>query len=47
VFELAVDQIAEITGILVAKLETSAPAKNREQEAEKARVRVVKRFSRA
>jgi len=42
-FELAVYRIAEITGTLVANLETSAPPKNREREAEKAKARAAKR----
>jgi hypothetical protein len=41
----AVDQIAAITGSLLSSLETNAPAKNREEEAAKARARAVQRFS--
>jgi hypothetical protein len=44
-FELAVDQIAAITGVLVAGLETSAPPKNREAEVAKAKARAAKRFN--
>ena len=43
-FEQAVAQIAEITENLVASLTTKAPPKNRETEAEKARVRNARRF---
>lgn len=44
-FFAAVDQIAAITGSLLSSLETNAPAKNREEEAAKARARAVERFS--
>jgi hypothetical protein len=44
-FFAAVDQIAAITGSLLSSLETNAPAKNREEEAAKARARAVQRFS--
>jgi hypothetical protein len=44
-FFAAVDQIAAITGSLLSSLETNAPAKNREEEAAKARARAVHRFS--
>lgn len=44
-FELAVDQVAEITGVLVASLDTLAPPKNREVEAAKAKARAAKRFN--
>lgn len=40
----AVDDIAGITARLLQSLETSAPAKNREAEAAKARARAAKRF---
>ncbi|HET9932567.1 MAG TPA: DUF2277 domain-containing protein [Polyangiaceae bacterium] len=43
-FEQAVAQIAEITRNLVDSLETKAQPKNREEEAEKARARNLKRF---
>jgi hypothetical protein len=46
VFDRAVDAIAEITRELVDSLETSAPAKNRELEAARARARVAQRFTR-
>ncbi|MEZ4364314.1 MAG: DUF2277 domain-containing protein [Kofleriaceae bacterium] len=44
-FERAVAHIAEATRRLVDTLETSAPPKNREREAEKARARSAERFS--
>jgi len=43
-FEQAVDQIAAATQSLMNDLQTTAPAKNREVEAEKARERSRKRF---
>jgi hypothetical protein len=43
-FELAVAQIAEATRRLVDTLETSAPPKNRELEAAKARARSADRY---
>lgn len=45
VFERAVAEIAHITGHLLDDLVTSAPAKNREVEAEKAKARSAKRFA--
>ena len=45
-FQLAVDEIAEVTGQLLRSLETSVPPKDREEEAAKARARAAKRFSR-
>ena len=44
VFERAVAQIAEITQALVDSLTTKAPPKNRDEEAEKARIRNIRRF---
>jgi len=44
-FEKSVDEIAEITRRLVHGLETTAPAKNREEEVRKARERNAKRFA--
>ncbi|MGC0141898.1 DUF2277 domain-containing protein [Pseudactinotalea sp. Z1732] len=44
VFERAVDEIAHVTEHLLADLVTSAPPKNREVEAAKARARSAKRF---
>jgi hypothetical protein len=44
VFERAIEAIASATRDLVDSLETTAPPKNREDEAAKARARNVKRF---
>ena len=44
-FDLAVDQVANAATDLLASLVTSAPARNREIEAAKARERAAKRFS--
>jgi hypothetical protein len=43
-FLAAVDQIAAISTHLLHSLETTAPAKNREEEAAKARARAAARF---
>jgi hypothetical protein len=43
-FLAAVDDIAAISSRLIHSLETSAPPKNREQEAEKAKARSAARF---
>jgi hypothetical protein len=43
-FVAAVDDIAAIAARLLAALETSAPAQNREEEAAKARARAAQRF---
>lgn len=40
----AVDEVARISGNLLSSLETSAPPKDRLQEAEKARARAAQRF---
>ena len=40
----AVDQIAEISTRLLHSLETTAPPKNRQEEAAKARARATERF---
>jgi hypothetical protein len=45
-FDRAVEQIAKATRALVDTLETSAPPKNREEEAQKARARSAERFPR-
>jgi len=45
-FSAAVDEIAEISRSLLNSLETNAPPRNREEEAEKARARAAERFSR-
>jgi hypothetical protein len=44
-FERAVDAVAEISGQLLDELVTSAPAKDREVEAAKARARSEQRFA--
>ena len=44
-FQKAVDQVAEIARNLLDSLETSAPPRNREEEAAKARARAALRFS--
>ncbi|HEX7810842.1 MAG TPA: DUF2277 domain-containing protein [Burkholderiales bacterium] len=44
-FLAAVDQIAAISRILLDSLQTSAPRKNREEEADKARKRASVRYS--
>jgi hypothetical protein len=43
-FAAAIDEIAEISGKLLHSLETSAPPKNREEEAAKAKARAAVRF---
>lgn len=43
-FLAAVDEVAGISTRLLHALETSAPARNREQEAAKARARAAERF---
>jgi hypothetical protein len=43
-FYSAVEDIAGISGRLLASLESSAPAKSREEEAEKAKARAALRF---
>lgn len=45
-FSRAVDQIAAVSRRLLHSLETTAPARNREREAAKARRRAVRRRSR-
>jgi len=44
-FLTAVDEIAAISMRLLGSLETNAPAKNREEEAAKAKARSAERFS--
>jgi hypothetical protein len=44
-FNLAVDQVAAVSRELLASLETSAPPKDREVEAEKARARARQRYA--
>ena len=43
-FDAAIADIANICSRLLASLETSAPPKNREEEAAKARARAAERF---
>ena len=43
-FLAAIDEIAAISRNLLASLETSAPPRNREEEAAKARARAAQRF---
>jgi len=43
-FLAAVDEIAGISNRLLHSLETNAPPKNREEEAEKAKLRAAERF---
>jgi len=47
VFEHAVDEVAAITGELLAALVTTAAPRDREVEAARARARAEKRFGRA
>lgn len=47
VFTRAVEEIAHITAHLLEDLVTTAPPKDRETEAEKAKVRSAKRFANA
>ena len=44
-FLTAIDEVASISTRLLRSLETTAPAKNREEEAAKARARAAERFS--
>lgn len=43
-FETAIDEIAAISMALLRSLETNAPPKSREEEAEKAKARAAVRF---
>ncbi|HEY4903314.1 MAG TPA: DUF2277 domain-containing protein [Candidatus Sulfotelmatobacter sp.] len=43
-FLAAIDEIAAVSARLLHSLETSAPTKNREEEAAKARIRAAERF---
>ena len=43
-FRAAVDEIAAVAGRLLAALESTAPPKNREEEAAKAKARAARRF---
>lgn len=44
-FAAAVDDVAAVTGKLLAALSTSAPPRNREEEAAKARARAALRYA--
>ncbi len=44
-FLAAVDEIAAVSRKLLSSLETSAPPKNREEEAARARARAARRYS--
>jgi hypothetical protein len=44
-FNRAVDEVAHITGHLLADLVTNAPPKDREEEAEKRRARSAQRYA--
>ena len=44
-FSAAIEDIATISSRLLRSLETTAPAKNREEEAAKARARAMERFA--
>ena len=44
-FELAVDEVSQVARKLLASLQTHAPARDREIEAEKARERARERFA--
>ena len=43
-FNAAVEQIEEVSRALLISLETTAPPRNREEEAAKARARIYRRF---
>ena len=45
-FEHAVEEVARASSVLLESLVTSAPARNRESEAEKAHARALQRFGR-
>lgn len=45
-FNAAVEEIARISGRLLASLESTATPKNREEEAERAKARSAQRFAR-
>jgi hypothetical protein len=45
-FDLAVDEVARVSSRLLTSLESTGAAKNREEEAEKAKARSALRFSR-
>lgn len=43
-FQAAIEEIAQVSARLLHSLETTAPAKNREEEAAKAKARAAERF---
>ena len=43
-FEAAVEEVAEVSQRLLHSLETTAPTRNREEEAAKAKARAIARF---
>lgn len=43
-FQAAVEEVAAASARLLASLETTAPTRNREEEAEKAKIRSAQRF---
>ena len=43
-FESAIEEIANVSSRLLHSLETTAPPKNREEEAAKAKARAIERF---
>ena len=45
-FQTAVDEITAVSGRFLRSLQTNAPARNREEEAAKARARSAERFPR-
>ena len=45
-FQSAIDEIAAASGRLLRSMDTTAPAKNREEEAAKAKARSAERFGR-
>jgi hypothetical protein len=47
IFNRAVEEISDTARRLLSALETTSPAKNREEEAEKARARSRERFAKA
>jgi hypothetical protein len=44
-FNAAIDEVADVARRLIDSLQTSAPPKNREEEAAKARARAAERFA--
>ena len=46
-FQAAIDEVADASMRLLRSLETTAPAKNREEEAAKARARAAVRFGKS